>query len=70
MNSTAAHLQRRARHLLSPEEIDGKWIPKYHTEDRPAKLIDQLAWMLEIGFAAVDVVWKYYNFAVYGGVKR
>ena len=55
---------------LSQDEIEGKWIPKYQEEDRPAKLIDQLAWMREIGFADVDVLWKYYNFAVYGGIRR
>jgi hypothetical protein len=26
--------------------------------------------MAQIGFADVDVLWKYYNFAVYGGVRR
>jgi tRNA (cmo5U34)-methyltransferase len=52
------------------DEIEGKWIPKYQEEDRPAKLIDQLKWMEGIGFADVDVLWKYYNFAVYGGVRR
>lgn len=55
---------------VSKDEIEGKWIPKYEAEDRPAKLMDQLEWMAEIGFAEVDVLWKYYNFAVYGGVKR
>ena len=53
---------------LSREEIEGKWIPKHKEEDRPAKLSDQLQWMKEIGFIDVDVLWKYYNFAVYGGV--
>jgi tRNA (cmo5U34)-methyltransferase len=52
------------------EEIEHKWIPKYQAEDRPAKLIDQLEWLAEIGFADVDVLWKYYNFAVYGGIRR
>jgi tRNA (cmo5U34)-methyltransferase len=55
---------------VSKDEIEHKWIPKYQAEDRPAKLMDQLKWMEEIGFADVDVVWKYYNFAVYGGVGR
>jgi tRNA (cmo5U34)-methyltransferase len=54
---------------VSREEIEGKWIPKYEAEDRPAKLTDQLAWLAEIGFADVDVIWKNYNFAVYGGRK-
>jgi tRNA (cmo5U34)-methyltransferase len=51
------------------DELEGKWIPKYEDEDHPAKLIDQLQWMAEIGFTEVDVLWKYFNFAVYGGVK-
>lgn len=55
---------------VSRAEIESKWIPKYQAEDRPAKLMDQLEWMAEIGFADVDVIWKYYNFAVYGGAKR
>ena len=55
---------------VSQDEIEGKWIPKYQAEDRPAKLMDQLKWLEEIGFADVDVLWKYYNFAVCGGVRR
>lgn len=55
---------------VSQEEIEGKWIPKYQAEDRPAKLMDQLKWLGEVGFADVDVLWKNYNFAVYGGVRR
>jgi tRNA (cmo5U34)-methyltransferase len=51
-------------------DIEGKWIPKYHAEDRPAKLVDQLSWLVAVGFVDVDVLWKHYNFAVYGGVKR
>jgi tRNA (cmo5U34)-methyltransferase len=54
----------------SPEEIEGTWIPKYKEEDHPAKLLDHLAWMTEVGFADVDVLWKYFNFAVYGGIHR
>ena len=54
---------------VSEAEIEGEWLPKYHAEDRPARLTDQLAWLDEIGFTEVDVVWKYYNYAVYGGVK-
>lgn len=58
------------KRAISEEEIDTKWIPKYLDEDRPAKLLDQLSWLVEIGFAYVDVLWKHYNFAVYGGLKR
>jgi tRNA (cmo5U34)-methyltransferase len=51
------------------DQIYNNWIRKYHTEDRPAKLMDQLKWLEEIGFKSVDVIWKYYNFSVYCGSK-
>ena len=54
---------------ISPEEIKTKWIPTHKAEDRPSKLIDQLKWLEVIGFKTVDVIWKYYDFSVYGGVK-
>jgi len=54
---------------VSMEEIENKWIPVYENEDRPAKLTDQMEWLKEIGFESVDIIWKYYNFCVYGGVK-
>lgn len=54
---------------VSIEEIENKWIPNYEAEDRPAKLYDQLEWLSSIGFNNIDVVWKYHNFAVYGGQK-
>jgi len=58
------------RRNVSEDEIEGKWIRKYQAEDRPAKLMDQIAWMADVGFADVDVLWKYDNFAVYGCVRR
>jgi tRNA (cmo5U34)-methyltransferase len=57
------------RRQVAEEEIARKWIPTYQQEDRPAKLMDQIGWLNTLGFAEVDVVWKYYNFAVYGGRK-
>lgn len=66
MNQWRAFMRRK----ISSEEIENKWIAKYHAEDHPAKLAAQLAWLTGIGFADVDVIWKRYNFAVYGGVKR
>ncbi len=65
MNRWIDYMQRS----VSTEEIQNKWIPSYKAEDRPAKLIDQLKWLEEIGFNTVDVMWKYYNFSVYGGIK-
>ncbi|MCX7748417.1 MAG: class I SAM-dependent methyltransferase [Clostridia bacterium] len=51
------------------EEVESKWMKTYEEEDSPAKLMDHIEWLKKLGFADVDVVWKYYNFAVYGGVK-
>lgn len=57
------------RKQVSDDEIESKWIPMHHEEDRPARLTAQMAWLDDIGFSEIDVVWKYYNFAVYGGIK-
>jgi tRNA (cmo5U34)-methyltransferase len=57
------------RNSIPQEEIENKWIPQYYVEDHPAPLVAQLGWLADIGFSHVDVVWKYYNFAVYGGTK-
>ncbi len=54
---------------VSEEEIENKWLLQYREEDRPAKLMDHIAWLSEIGFSEIDVVWKYYNFSVYCGRK-
>ena len=57
------------RRKLSEEKIERTWLPKYRQEDHPAPLWDQLEWLSKLGFKAIDVPWKYYNVAVYGGVK-
>mgnify|MGYP005837941469 CR=1 FL=1 len=54
---------------ISIEEIEEKWIPASLDEDHPAKLVDQINWLGEIGFKDIDVIWKYYGVAVYGGFK-
>ena len=43
---------------------------KYKAEDRPATLLSELLSFNKTGFVNVDVFWKYYNFAVYGGFKK
>ena len=42
---------------------------KYLAEDRPAIILNELDSLRRCGFRFVDVFWKYYNFAVYGGKK-
>jgi tRNA (cmo5U34)-methyltransferase len=53
-----------------PEDQIPVWLAKHEEEDHPAKLIEQLAWLQDIGFIDIDVIWKYFNFAVFGGFKR
>jgi len=57
------------RQHISDDEIMNKWLPKYYEEDRPASLTDHIAWLTQIGFTGIDIIWKYYNFAVYTGRK-
>lgn len=74
---SSSHIQERymekwrdyMRLQVSEEEIEQKWIPQHYDEDYPASLMSQLTWLQDIGFSEIDVIWKYYNFAVYGGHK-
>lgn len=50
-------------------EVENKWIPSYYEEDRPASMVEHFEMMKEAGFNVVDVVRKYYNFAVYMAAK-
>lgn len=52
------------------DEVEGKWIPNYHAEDRPVSLLQHFDMLHQAGFDTMDVVWKYYNFAVYMAVKK
>jgi tRNA (cmo5U34)-methyltransferase len=61
--------KRFMRQHISEEEIVQKWMPKHYEEDRPARMMEQLVWLREIGFVELDVLWKYYNFGVFGGRK-
>ena len=54
---------------VTDEEINNKWLVKYQAEDHPAKMMDQIAWLNALGFLEVDIIWKYYNYSVYGGRK-
>ena len=50
-------------------EITGKWLPNYYAEDRPARLTAHLEMLKSVGFPLVDVVYKYFNYAVYCAKK-
>jgi tRNA (cmo5U34)-methyltransferase len=53
---------------LTKEEIAER--KKSHKEeDQPFKLMEEISWLKEAGFRHIEVIWKYYYFAVYGGQK-
>lgn len=54
---------------LDPEEIQAMF-ERRKTYDRMEKLSLQLAWLKEIGFSDVDVVYKNRSFAVFTGRKK
>lgn len=56
-----------ARSLSKEEIMEMKG--RYDEEDHPFRLMDEISWLKETGFLTIDVVWKYYHFAVYGGEK-
>ena len=51
------------------EEVENIWLPKYYEEDSPSTLMKHLEWLNNIGYREVDVILKYYNYSVYGGIK-
>jgi tRNA (cmo5U34)-methyltransferase len=53
----------------SHDEIENNWLKKHRQEDYPAVLINQLKWLSSAGLINLDIIWKYFNFAVYGGIK-
>ncbi len=66
------YLEKWKEHMrksFSEEEIEKEMIPRHKREDRPTTIFNHLKWLQETGFKEVEVVWKYYQLAVYGGVK-
>jgi tRNA (cmo5U34)-methyltransferase len=56
-------------HTISIEEVERKWLLEYYEETRPVILSEHCKWLTNIGFHNIDIVWKYYNFAVCYGKK-
>jgi len=52
------------------DEIYEKWLPSYYSDDRPASLISHLNSMEKSKFKEIDVIYKYFNYAVFCGRKR
>lgn len=58
------------RKNISEEEIVNQWLPTYYAEDRPAKLLTHMDMLKACGFPCLDVVYKYFNYAVYVAKKQ
>ncbi|MHA1315075.1 MAG: class I SAM-dependent methyltransferase [Candidatus Helarchaeota archaeon] len=52
----------------SLKEINDELLPKYY-HDLPTQLVKQVQWLVDLGFIDVDVIWKYFHFVIYGGLK-
>jgi tRNA (cmo5U34)-methyltransferase len=71
MSTCSRHTYNAGRHLcrqIAEDEIEnagcGNMLKKTARSTG-----QQLTWLSAIGYKSVDVLWKYYNFAVYGGLK-
>lgn len=54
---------------ISIEEIENKWMVSYYSEDRPISIMKHLELLRKSNFRNIDIIWKYYNYAVYRGEK-
>lgn len=54
---------------MPEDEVNHKWLPNYYAEDRPTQLTAHLDMLKTCGFSCMDVIYKYYNYAVYMGKK-
>ncbi|MFA6170611.1 MAG: class I SAM-dependent methyltransferase [Candidatus Margulisiibacteriota bacterium] len=58
------------QHGFSEEYIEKSYEKKkYETEDIPAPVEDHLEWLKRSGFEEVELFWKRYHFAAFGGFK-
>jgi tRNA (cmo5U34)-methyltransferase len=53
--------------MRSSGEDDSVWFEKYLSEDIPASVEDQTAWLRDAGFIEVACHWRHLNFAIFGG---
>lgn len=59
-------------HLIkqyNKSRLDTNTLEKYQTDDNPSELFKHLKWLDISGFQQVETIWKYYNFAIFGGYK-
>jgi tRNA (cmo5U34)-methyltransferase len=56
-------------YIRSKNEDDRALMDRYHVEDVPATVEDQMVWLREAGFTDVGCHWRRLNFAIFGGRK-
>lgn len=64
--------QKWEEHLIKQSvkvKLGSDTLVKYQTDDNPSTLYEHLNWLEHSGFNQVETIWKYYNFAVFGGFK-
>lgn len=64
--------QKWEEHLIKQQvksKLEIGTLEKYQTDDNPSTLYEYLTWLESSGFSQVETIWKYYNFAVFGGFK-
>jgi tRNA (cmo5U34)-methyltransferase len=73
-DAMAAHLHRRRRERGEQVSLEAVRRDFTTRADRAANILapleDQLAWLRETGFEQVDCFWKWFELAIFGGVKR
>lgn len=57
------------RQYFSSFQINKVILKHKEAEDRPVKLTTEMKLLVDAGFRDIDIIWKFYNFAVYGGSK-
>ncbi len=56
-------------YIRSMGEDDAACMERYHAEDCPASVEDQLEWLRKAGFVDVGCHWQRINYAIFGGHK-
>lgn len=55
---------------LPQYKIEKKILEKYQADDNPSEIFNHLKWLENSGFCQVEIIWKYYKFAIFGGFKH
>lgn len=63
------HIFKQTIKNRSEVRLENKLLERYQADDNPSELFDHLKWLEHSGFNQVETIWKYYNFAIFGGFK-